>query len=194
MYEYADIIIQYLNSRYIEEFSKIKSILPIDEINVLTSVNSLYNRIYEITLDALVRLAEYMYEQIADNQLSGTLEDFVMGILNEYDPVLRYVFSHEKDRKAARLAEALIASFYDLSEIDKALRYWSLMVRETVIRVTDETVLKAYRDSGVTHVIWRTEEDDKVCSVCEERDGEIYPIDEIPPKPHYGCRCFFERA
>lgn len=30
--------------------------------------------------------------------------------------------------------------------------------------------------------------------IAKERDGKIYPINAIPPKPHPGCRCWYEEV
>lgn len=37
------------------------------------------------------------------------LEAWVTGILDDYDPVVKYVFTKELERKGARLAESIIA-------------------------------------------------------------------------------------
>ena len=28
-----------------------------------------------------------------------------------------------------------------------------------------------------------------VCEYCEPRDGKVYPVIAVPPKPHLNCRC-----
>ena len=56
--------------------------------------------------------------------------------------------------------------------------------------VTDSARIKAFTDAGVEQVQWHTAGDEKVCQVCRERNGEIYPIDNIPDKPHRKCRCW----
>lgn len=75
-------------------------------------------------------------------------------------------------------------------EFRKGLRYWSDMTRQYSDMVSDEATLKAYKDGGAKYVRWITQEDEKVCEVCWERNGKIYPIDRVPAKPHWGCRCY----
>ena len=60
--------------------------------------------------------------------------------------------------------------------------------------VADEATLQAFKDAGVKRVRWRTEEDEKVCKYCRPLDGKVFDIDKVPPKQHWGCRCWFEPA
>ena len=113
-------------------------------------------------------------------------------LLSEYDPVTRYVYTHEVERKRMRLAEAYIASNGDSREVKKALRLWSNMIRQYSIAITDEALLLTYKKAGVEYVKWITEEDERRCGQCAERHGKVYRIDNVPPKPHMGCRCYFE--
>ena len=94
------------------------------------------------------------------------------------------------DRKRSRLLEALIATRGDPAEVEMALTYWSKMVAEYAVEITDAATLQALKDMGVTKVKWYTEKDERVCKTCRERHGKIYPIDEVPAKPHWGCRCY----
>jgi SPP1 gp7 family putative phage head morphogenesis protein len=43
--------------------------------------------------------------------------------------------------------------------------------------------------AGIEEVEWVAEDDSRTCKICRERNGKVYKIDEIPPKPHYNCRC-----
>ena len=52
---------------------------------------------------------------------------------------------------------------------------------------------RAMKDSGATRVRWVAEDDIHTCRVCHKRDNNIYPIDEVPPKPHVNCRCWLVR-
>ena len=77
-------------------------------------------------------------------------------------------------------------------EFRRGLLYWGRFTANYSDIVADEAVIKAFKDSGVKRVRWITEGDNKVCDECHDRHGEIYPIDDIPPKPHVGCRCKLE--
>ena len=80
------------------------------------------------------------------------------------------------NRKAHRMAE-------------KAMRYWSKQTGQYAIDVTDEAVKLAYSDAGIEEVMWITARDELVCDECGPLDGKVFPIDRVPPKPHWGCRC-----
>jgi SPP1 gp7 family putative phage head morphogenesis protein len=58
-----------------------------------------------------------------------------------------------------------------------------------MLEAVDNATLDGYKDSGVDEVEWHTNIDGRECKVCRERNGKIYKIDKVPPKPHRNCRC-----
>lgn len=192
MYDYTDKIISYLNQLFIAKFSKLKTLFSFDELNVIQTTKALYAELNTIVREKLFLLATTVYEQYADGDNSSITEDWLNDILSDYDSITKYVYEHEVERKCARLAESLVASSTKNAEIDRALRYWSSMVTQYAIEVTDKAVLQAYKDNGVQKVKWVSLNDKRRCKVCERRHGKVYDINKIPPKPHIGCRCYFE--
>ena len=190
MYEYTDVIIRYLNKRFIEVFHRLKSLVSFDELNVLQSTRLIYDELMQITEDKLLELAVYYYNGTVKNPKTNIDREWLYLILDDYDPITKYVFLHEVERKRARLAESILASQNKSKEIDTALRYWSAMVAQYAIEVTDEAVKQAYVDDGVEMVMWVSMLDDRRCKECEKREGKVYDISNVPPKPHIGCRCY----
>ena len=202
MFEYADSAIRAMNRRNIKSFKKLRQ-LKFDELNILNDVSDIYDgiermakkRFYEIArqayIDALTALgiAERKAKEMADEEIT---EDFIIEMLDEYDPVTLYQFTPEIERKKERLIEALIASHNKVSEIDKALRYITLQLSQYADKAELEATLQAYKDAGIKKVIWITMEDERVCNTCNARDGKVYAINRVPPRPHYRCRCEIE--
>lgn len=194
-FKYTDKAISYIDKQLIAGFSRLKSILSFDELNVMKEVNSLYQSVTVTVIKVFTKLANQVYkENIRERDLKSLDEEWVDDILSGYDPVSKYVFMHEIDRKCARLIEALMASDNKSQEVDRALRALSFQCRMYADRVTDEALMQAYEDDNVAKVIWRAEKDNKTCSVCASRDGKIYPIDKVPEDPHPCCRCWRERV
>lgn len=191
MYEYTDKIIRYLTKQIIRTFGKAKVLLlSFDELNVLDYSAEMYKYLREITFTAYWKLAEYVYHKNLPKGAKGKItEAWLRDFLASYDPVTKYVYDHEVDRREARFAESVIASINRAKEIEAGMRSWSRMVNQYAIGVTDASALKAYADGGVERVIWITEDDEKRCSECKKREGNIYDIAKVPPKPHPGCRC-----
>lgn len=183
LYKYADGEIAKLNRYFIQEFLRFQG-LRVDEMNVLSSAKSMYARMDKAARKAFVRMARDKDDDI-------TIAEALF-LLSEYDPVTRYVYEHEVERKRMRLAEAYIASNGDSREVKKALRLWSNMIRQYSIAITDEALLLTFKKAGVKYVKWVTEEDDRRCAECAARHNKVYRIDKIPPKPHLNCRCYFE--
>lgn len=195
MYEYADKIIKLLHRYLIRVFPRIRALTTFDEINVLDTVNSVYSDIDRTIHRYFQMLAERAYGDAFEGEMLIPLAvEFLQRVFSEYNPVSKYVYINEFDRKRLRLVEALIATGGDSVEADRAMKQIALMIGCYAIAVVDEATLEAYRQEGVDKVRWVSEDDSKVCSVCRERNGNVYPINELPPKPHYNCRCYFERV
>ena len=195
MYEYTDKVISYIEGQLIERFSRLKALTTFDELNVLQSVNDLYRELGVIIRKAFLKLAVRSYRSTARNKNARVIDEmWVEEILDSYDAVSKYVFTHEEDRKRARTIEALIASDTKAKEIDAALRAMSLMCRIYAVRVTDEAVLQAFKDDGEERAMWDSENDGATCPICLSRDGKVYKISELPPKPHINCRCKYRRV
>lgn len=191
MYEFADLIVSYLNNQFIELFGKLKvSVSLMDEINLLQSVKTLYAEVDRLVREAMYRIAVFAYEEAEGEDISHITDTFLsQAVFEEYDPVLKYVYENELERKCSRLFESLVATQCDTAEIDTALRLLSLMVSQYAIAVTDVATLLAYRDNGIVQVEWLCAGDGRECKICHERNGMIYFIEDVPPKPHIGCRC-----
>ena len=190
MYEYTDKIIRYLTKRFVRLFGNAKSnLLPMDEVNVLRYSHTFYGNLEEITEIYFLKLAKKVYRDTATNKKRKIDKKWLHDTLSQYDPVTMYVYLHEVDRKRERFAEAVIASSNRAFEVEKALRYWSRMVNQYAVEITDKAVIDAYIDNDVPKVIWVTVDDERRCEDCAKRDGKIYDIDDIPPKPHLNCRC-----
>lgn len=194
MYEFTDNVIRYLNREYIEIFSKLKSkvsrkrLARIDEVTILGEVEESFRTLEQITQPMLLQVANWAYHNYCP--VGSLTEMWLTGFLDGYSPVTKYVFSQEVKRKKSRLYEALVATNGSVKEIDAALRYWSQMIAEYAVEVTDAATRAAFEDMDITEVEWFTEEDERVCSECGARHGKVYPLDKIPPKPHWGCRCY----
>lgn len=195
MYEYADKIIKLLRRHLIQEFSRLRSLTSFDEVNVLDTVNDVYADIDLTIRKYFLKLANRAYKDALEGEMTVSLDmAFLLGVLSGYNPVSKYVYINEFDRKRLRLVEALIASGGDSVEADRAMKQMAFMIGCYAIAVVDEATLHAYRHEGVEKVRWISEEDSKICSVCRERNGTVYRIADLPPKPHYNCRCYFERV
>lgn len=190
MYDYCDKIIAYLDKRIVKHFRVLKSVLALDELNKLQAVNEVY-----ADLDREFRAA---FKKLADNTYSGYIpfgvltDQWLFLLLTSYDPLSKYVYTNEWDRKRARLFEALVASATPIKELDSAKKALSLQMRLYAVRVTDEAALQGLKDTQVKVVEWCAEDDSKTCSICQARDGKRYKIDAIPPKPHINCRCWLK--
>lgn len=193
MYELTDIVIENIRKELIRDFSKLKSLLSYDELNVMSATKAVYSKIDLYVRQMFLQLMQAVYKKVTKRTCPynyAWLESFLL----EYDEVSKYVYANEFERKRDRLAEALIASTKKNEEIDAALRYLSFMLTAYAVRVTDQVVLTAYRDMGIDAVRWKAEKDNKTCTICKHRNGHIYDIEQVPPKPHLNCRCEYEEV
>ena len=173
-----------------------------DELNVLQikkHVHKLYKEIYKIAKKEFASLLNPLYQEIYEEALAmgfdGDLKDLDEGwiedFFDEYNPVTKYVFRNELDRKESRLFESLVATNKERHQSYKtAENLLERQIRQYAILLEDAIVMEVYTNLGVEYVQWHAEEDHKTCGVCKELDGEIFPLEEAPPKQHYQCRCY----
>ena len=191
-YAYTDKALKYLRRYYIREFDTAKMRIRADTLNVIAISKELYKSISEETERVFRKIAMHKYREI-----SG--EDFIIGmwlsgLLNNPDPLTGYVWRNDIDRKRAYFVESVLSGESLGKAAKKALRYWYQSQKQYADNITDAAALQAYADTQIQFVKWRTADDCKVCAVCNGRDGRIYPIDHVPRKPHYNCRCYYVKA
>lgn len=193
-YRKTDKVIDFMNRQYGRLFRKAASF---DELNVIPLSHEIYDAVYALVKKEATRLAGVVYDDHRnEDETEGEFDatGFVLALLLAYNPVTKYVFENELDRKRARFAESLIASNTPQEEIALAKRLVAGMNAQFMDDVTFEAVVQAFRDNGTERVRWVTAEDDRRCKKCKSMHGKIYPIDEIPPKPHIHCRCWVEEV
>lgn len=199
IYAAADKAIKAMNRQNVEAFGRLK-MAKWDEINVIQTVKAIYGRsekrarrrYYEIAFEAyLLGMAicgkdPKIAHQMAEKAIT---EEWVLEVLSQTDFVTMYRFTTETERKAYRLAEALEVPETRNQEIDKALRWWSQQVGQYALNVTDYALIQAYTDANAPMAEWITTMDGRECGECHSLNGQVFLIDELPRKPHWGCRC-----
>lgn len=193
MYRKTDKVIAYLSKQYSKLFSRVTSF---DELNVINVSHEIFNEAVILTEREVTRLVKAVYDSKREGgEISS--EDalsLVLALMLAYNPVTKYIYRNEMDRKRSRFAEGVIASDSPREEIALATRLMIATNKQFAEDATFEAVVQAYRDDGVENVRWITAEDDRRCKECKSRHGKIYPINNIPAKPHRYCRCYIERV
>lgn len=164
--------------------------LKFDELSVIEIMKTLYSDLAADNQRVFLELAQEQYSSSKPHGDKKPDMDWLLLLMSDYDPVTKYVYQNEIDRKRDRTTEAVNASTAKATEFHRGLSYWAQMTSQYADIVTDKATVKAFEDAGVKKVRWNTQQDGHVCEVCKERDKKIYPIGKIPQKPHWGCRCW----
>ena len=164
----------------------------LDTLNVIDRSKEMYKLLNELNENAYLEMAKKIYREINPQGEEVPDKKWLLALLLGYDAITKYVYEHEIERKRARFAEALIATRSKQQEFLTAQNLLWKQTTQYAITVTDEALMQAYIDTGVTKVRWIIERDSNVCEVCKSRSNKIYPINKAPRKTHYGCRCFYE--
>lgn len=188
-YDFADKVLKGLRKKIAKHFSQYKSLAGFDEINLLSRADTMFDKLEEEAEEAYMKIAKH-YAGLYDQEKIIT-KTWLNEYLTSYGAVTTYQYKHEVTRKKYRMFEAYMATKL-LKEIDKCMRLWNIQVTQATIEITDKAILDAARNLGYGYVIWHTEDDERVCKTCRPRDGKVYRIDQVPDKPHYNCRCWFE--
>ena len=197
----ADQAIQAMNRENLEAFGQLK-MSNWDRISILQKVVTLYRnatkkakkRYYEVGFEAYIlglMMCGEGYRKAHQMANKAITMEWVDDVLNQTDFITLYRFDTETERKAYALAETLEVSQDRDYEINKALRFWSQQLGQYAINITDYAVIQAFMDYGLEYAMWESENDNVVCNECYSYDQQVFRIDELPVKPHWGCRCRF---
>lgn len=194
-YDLTDKAIDLLNRRAVKRFEDAKdkaSQMGFDELNVLEINRTLYDQLRKDNQDVFLELAQERYQEAEPHGEGPPDLAWLLALLAGYSAVTKVIYDNDVDRKRQYTAEGINSSTAKVTEFRRGLHYWADLTATYGDIVTDESTLKAYRDAGVKKVRWVTAGDEKVCETCRERNGKIYSINSIPPKPHRRCRCVYE--
>jgi len=206
-YAYGDELMDELRVKINKVFSRSRLIMNFDELNVMDSTKEskrIYRKLDRMNRRYFESLAFYIYF-LALAECGETEKErkrkpfdqiaFIESELKQYNPVTKYVYDHEVDRKRARFNESVIADVEsaNITEVERdynrAARLWIQQTEQYMVNVEDDATIQAYEDHGVDRVMWITERDERVCEDCQALDGLIFRIDQVPAKPHPRCRC-----
>ena len=179
-----------LETKIQKMFARNRNITGFDELNVLSTSKKMYKELDAQAREAFLDLAKKRYRDYVKDGKQPITAAWLATLLASYDAVMKYIWDHEVDRKRARMAEAVIASDNKLRELLTARNLWINQARQFTILVVDAAVIQAYETLGDKEVRWNTETDGRECSECKARNGKVYRIGKIPPKPHPNCRCY----
>ena len=173
-----------------------------DDMNIIQTkkhIDRLYRDVFNIVkkefTDILNPIYETIYDEAIDMGFDGDIrnldEAWVEDFFEEYNPVTKYVFSNEIDRKKSRLFESLVASTLERHQSYKTAENLLIkQVKQYAIDLEDAIAMVVYEDTGVKMVMWNAEHDHRTCGDCSEMDGQIFKLKDVPDKLHYQCRCW----
>ena len=192
MYRKTDKVIAYLSKQYSKLFKRLTSF---DELNVINISHEIFDEAVILTEQEVTRLVKTVYDSKREGGEISSADalSLVLTLMLAYNPVTKYIYRNEMDRKRSRFAEGVIASDRPNEEVALAERLMIATNKQFAEDATFAAIVQAYKDDGVERVRWVTAEDDKRCVECKSRHGKIYPINNIPPKPHRYCRCYVEK-
>ena len=194
-YDLTDKAIDLLSRRAVKRFEDARDEAAqngFDQLNVLEITRTLYDKLEADNRQVYLELAQERYQEVEPHGEKPPDLAWLLALLAAYNAVTKVIYDNDVDRKRQYTAEGVNSSTAKATEFRRGLHYWADLTATYGDIVTDESTLKAYRDAGVKKVRWVTAGDEKVCATCRERNGKVYPINSIPPKPHRRCRCWLE--
>ena len=173
-----------------------------DEMNVVQTkrhVNKLYKTVFNYIVEEFLKIIDpiiqEVYAEALDMGFDGDIRDLDEGwieeFFEEYNPVTKYVFLNEFERKKMRLFESLVADKAGKMQSYKTAEKLLInQIKQYAIELEDAVTKTVYKALKVRYVMWNAENDDKTCGVCNELDGQVFELADAPQKQHYHCRCY----
>lgn len=206
MYRYLDTLLEVEKKKIRTEFNRL-SVTGFDELNVVNArkaTQEMFDRFLAENESLYLKSAKIAYKNAVksakkegfDGKESEITEDFIVGVLAGVNFVTGYLYNKEAERKRLRLNEQILTAreygnrtMYQDS-LRKSANLWWTQTLQYGISAVDEATIKGFKDMGVDKVRWIAADDERTCPVCGARDNKVYKLNKIPPKPHYGCRCY----
>lgn len=199
MYKLLDKLLADEMKRIRASFNKM-GVMGFDELNVVNTrkaTQKMYDGFLKDNETIYLKVAKDAYKKATEGSEKTEINrEWLVGVLAGYNLVTGYLYNKEAERKRLRLNEQILTAreYGNRQMLHDSLRrsanLWWTQTSQYGISVVDEATLKGFRDMGVKRVQWIAADDEKTCPTCGGRDNKIYSIKKIPPKPHYGCRCY----
>ena len=204
LYRHADSALKRLYAFAATLFQQSSMLASWDELNVIRNAQDIFVQMDEAARREFLWIARKARKDVEAEMALPHKEmddDFIFMLFARYDPKTQYQYRNEWTRKRDRLVESAIAvqqanqnyrganSNELRAVLQRAMNLMERQLREMADTVTDETRNEAFAEAGIEKVMWNTQKDERVCSVCRERDGKVYPLFGVPPK-HRRCRCY----
>jgi SPP1 gp7 family putative phage head morphogenesis protein len=207
MYRLADKLLEQLKKVIRREFNRL-GIIGFDELNasrVSLETTELFERLMRENEKLYLKVAKKAYDDAVAAAKAAGYEGspenrintmWVAALLGSYNFVSGYLYESEAERKRLRLGEQMMTAREYLNRtlyndsVRRSANLWWTQASHYMLEAVDEATIDGYKDAGVGKVKWNTEIDGRECSVCRERNGKIYEVGNVPPKPHRNCRCY----
>ena len=199
MYELLDKLLAQEMKRIRSSFNQL-SVMGFDELNVVNTrkaTQKMYDGFLKDNESIYLKVARDAYKKATEGAEKTKIDrEWLVGVLAGYNLVTGYLYNREVDRKRLRLNEQILTAreYANRQMLHDSLRrsanLWWTQTSQYGISVVDEATIKGFKDIGIKRVRWVAADDEKTCPTCGARDNKIYKINKIPPKPHYGCRCY----
>ena len=206
MYEHLDKLLEAEKKKIRAAFNRL-SVTGFDELNVVNTrktTQAMYDQFLEENERLFLLSAKSAYKKAIkaaqaenysgeESKIDGA---FVLAVLGGYNLVTGYLYKKEAERKRLRLNEQILTAreYQDRALFQTSLRraanLWWTQTVQYGISMVDEATIRGFKDMGVDRVRWVAADDEKTCPTCGARDDKVYRLNQIPPKPHYGCRCY----
>lgn len=196
-YGAADEVNQRLQTNIMRTYRN-SNLLYIDELSSLSlACHNIQTHLMKLLRTSILSVGRSIrnevYEELGKQGKKAKIDgELIEVFLLQYNPVTKYVYTHEIDRRMARFVEALMATPNPSERavvIDREMKSTAKMFRQAVIDVSDLAHIESMKAAGVKYVEWFTVKDERRCLECAKLHGKIFPITAVPPKPHFNCRC-----
>ena len=125
-------------------------------------------------------LAGDVYRELADGIKRTIMSGIATG--KGADDIVRDLGHVIVDKDSFRQAGTRVFS--------KAQYRMEMIARTEVLRAHNQGRLKFHQRVGVQKLEWIAMEDERMCPVCGDLDGKVFPTDKFPQQPaHPHCRC-----
>lgn len=208
LYRRLDQYAELIRKKIKQEFNRLL-LAGFDELNVVRTkelTKTIYERVDRMNRQHYADICEWTFEWVyvqygkdpPDGDWTKVVDDWLKG----YDPVTKYVYDAELERKRLRLNEGILASreYQDRPGLEDVVRTAAnLLLTQSLqygLDLIGEMEERAYEAAGGEDglIQYHSCNDSRTCGECKGYDGQVFRASEAPRIPiHARCRCWYTR-
>jgi len=154
---------------------------------IMATVLAMFKSLQSVGASYIGRAIETEFD---DYEVSGDMVDRLRRELIQWNNSYLNKLAHDiKDKIVSSIRRGLEPDEAVLHAFSTNHYRISLIASSGIVESVRQAKIEGNKATGSRFAQWVAHLDDRTCATCSGLDGQEFPIDAVPPRPHAHCRC-----